>query len=289
MAVPCFNDPKHHFSYSQIENMNKPTHHILCRNSIAEKIIRGSDLISYKERSVYLRMATLLTTAVLTTPTAWANNIVKLSNNGICHDEHSPNYNRIKNFTLFNTLKTCLDAGGRLPKGYTPHSNVTSALDNEYSRSKFGHGWADLNGDCQDARAEALIAQSVSTVSFKTDEACRVVSGRWVSLYTGNTIYSASKIDIDHVIPLKWAWEHGADGWTEEKRKAIANDPANLIAVEASLNRQKGAKGLDEWLPPKNQCQYILRFMRIKQKYGLEISASKRQSYKELQANYCKR
>ncbi|PMH06027.1 HNH endonuclease family protein [Vibrio splendidus] len=233
---------------------------------------------------MHLCVLTLLTTAILFAPTSWASNVIKLSNSGICHDEQSASYNRTKNFTSFNTLEACLDEGGRLPKGYTPDSNI----DYEYSRSKFGHGWADLNGDCQDARAEALISQSVSTVSFKTNKACRVVSGRWVSLFTGNTIYSASDIDIDHVIPLKWAWDHGADGWTEEKRKAIANDPANLIAVEASLNRQKGSKGLDEWLPPKNQCQYILRFMRIKQKYGIELSTSKRQSYRDLQAHYCK-
>ncbi|RKF18842.1 HNH endonuclease [Alginatibacterium sediminis] len=235
-----------------------------------------------------LRAATLLTITILLPTTTWADNIIKLSNSGICHDKHSSSYNRTKNFTSFSTLKACLNAGGRLPKGYTPYSNASSALDNEYSRSKFGHGWADLNGDCQDARAEVLIAQSVSTVSFKTEKSCRVVSGRWVSLFTGDTIYSASEIDIDHVIPLKWTWEHGADVWAKDKRKAIANDPANLIAVEASLNRQKGAKGLDEWLPPKNQCQYILRFMRIKKKYDIELSASKREYYNALQTSYCK-
>ncbi|MEZ9627978.1 HNH endonuclease family protein [Vibrio breoganii] len=235
---------------------------------------------------MYLRTVPLVTAALLLSPTVFANNIVKLSNSDICHDEQSPSYNRTKNFTPFNTLEACLDTGGRLPKGYTPNSSASSSV-NEYSRSKFGHGWADLNGDCRDARAEALIAQSVSTVSFKTEKACRVISGRWVSLFTGNTIYEASEIDIDHVVPLKWAWDHGADGWTEEKRKAIANDPANLITVEASLNRQKGAKGLDEWLPPKNQCQYILRFIRIKHKYEIQLTPSKNSSYKTLKETHC--
>ncbi len=129
-----------------------------------------------------MKRAALLTTALLLSNTALASShIVKMSNSGICHDEHSSSYNRTKNYTPFNTLEACLDSGGRLPKGYAPKPQSTT--DNEYSRSKFGHGWADLNGDCQDARAEALIAQSVSTVSFKTDKACRVVSGRWVSLF----------------------------------------------------------------------------------------------------------
>ncbi|MFA0356915.1 HNH endonuclease family protein [Vibrio breoganii] len=229
--------------------------------------------------------AAIAITAFLVINPAQAN-VVKLSNSGICHDTTSSSYNRTKNFTPFNSLEACLDSGGRLPKNHTGHQ-TTAPSSSEYSRNQFGHGWADINGDCRDARAEALIAQSVAPVRFKTDKECRVVSGRWTSPFTGNTIYSASEIDIDHVVPLKWAWEHGADGWTEGKRKAIANDPANLIAVEASLNRQKGAKGIDEWIPPKNECQYILRFMRIKQKYGLQLSQSETQSYQAIKTQYC--
>ncbi|GAD89967.1 hypothetical protein VHA01S_030_00420 [Vibrio halioticoli NBRC 102217] len=211
--------------------------------------------------------------------------IVKLSNSGICHDTNSASYNRTKNYSPFDTLEDCVDAGGRLPKGYTPNSLSTTS--SEYSRSKFGHGWADVDRDCQDSRTEVLVAHSVSPVKFKTEKKCSVESGRWTSLFTGNTLYSASKIDIDHVVPLKWSWDNGADSWTEDKRKAIANDPANLIAVEASLNRQKGAKGLDEWLPPSNQCQYILRFMRIKQKYEIELTNSKEAIYQSIQNKYC--
>ncbi|MGM0953782.1 MAG: HNH endonuclease family protein [Pseudomonadota bacterium] len=57
-------------------------------------------------------------------------------------------------------------------------------------------------------------------------------------------MHDASKIDIDHVVPLKWAWQHGANKWTKEKRERFANDPRNLWSVELSLNSQKGAKGL---------------------------------------------
>lgn len=71
------------------------------------------------------------------------------------------------------------------------------------------------------------------------------------------------------MVPLKWAWDHGADKWSQEKREQFANDRVNLVAVEASLNRSKGAKGLDEWLPPANQEQYKARFKRILLKYGL--------------------
>ncbi len=54
-----------------------------------------------------------------------------------------------------------------------------------------------------------------------------------------------------------------------------------------SLNRQKGAKGLDEWLPPKNQCQYIARFERIRKTYGLDLSTSKEREFIKMEDRYC--
>jgi hypothetical protein len=41
---------------------------------------------------------------------------VKKSRSDICHDRESPWYDRTIHFEPFNTLKQCLDSGGRLPK-----------------------------------------------------------------------------------------------------------------------------------------------------------------------------
>ncbi|EGQ8734482.1 TPA: HNH endonuclease [Vibrio parahaemolyticus] len=236
--------------------------------------------------SVLLLPRSIITAVLLAVPFSSLSQ-VKLSNSGICHDEKSPSFDRTKNFKAFDSLESCLESGGRLAKNQK-QVMVHKTPDNQpYERSKFGHGWADSDRDCQNSRAEVLIDQSISLAKFKTDKQCLVVSGRWRSLFTGQEIYSASDVDIDHVVPLKWAWEHGAKHWTYEKRISIANDKANLIAVEASLNRQKGAKGIDEWLPPKNQCQYILRFIRIKKKYGIELEPLKEQKYREIQSQYC--
>lgn len=108
---------------------------------------------------------------------------------------------------------------------------------NSYKRSAFGRGWDDADGDCQNSRAEALIATSSTTVRFATDRECRVVTGRWISPFTGNVIQNTSDIDIDHVVPLKWAWERGARGWPQAKRERFANDMVNLWPIELSLNR----------------------------------------------------
>ena len=113
-----------------------------------------------------------------------------------------------------------------------------------YDRKAWKH-WIDEDRDCQNARHEVLIEESLSTVGFKTSKGCRVVSGSWNDPYSGRTITDASKLDIDHMVPLKEAHESGAANWPRERERAYANDlddPDTLIAVDRRLNRQKGAK-----------------------------------------------
>ncbi|MHA2940317.1 HNH endonuclease family protein [Vibrio sp. RC27] len=112
-----------------------------------------------------------------------------------------------------------------------------------------------------------MISQSTGNLVF--NEKGRVIRGRWISAYSGKVLVDASKVDIDHVVPLHWAWEHGAAKWSQDEREMFANDQRNLLAVEASLNRQKGDKGINEWLPPQNQDQYKARFLRIVKLYDL--------------------
>ncbi|WP_227515372.1 HNH endonuclease family protein [Marinobacter salinus] len=162
-----------------------------------------------------------------------------------------------------------------------------ASVDSDYERSKFGYGWDDADGDCQNSRAEALVAQSSTDVRFADERRCRVVTGRWISPFTGKVIQNASDIDIDHVVPLKWAWDHGANTWSRDKREKFANDPGNLWSVERSLNRQKGAQGPESWLPPVGRCQYVSRFVRIVKVYGLKPSQGDFNRHKQQLADYC--
>ena len=41
---------------------------------------------------------------------------VKKSKTNICHKKGSKYYNQTKHFRAFNTIKDCIDSGGRLPK-----------------------------------------------------------------------------------------------------------------------------------------------------------------------------
>jgi hypothetical protein len=42
-------------------------------------------------------------------------NVVKKSRAGICHDQTSPSYGQVENYTAYATMQDCLDSGGRLP------------------------------------------------------------------------------------------------------------------------------------------------------------------------------
>ena len=45
-----------------------------------------------------------------------SNPNVKKSNTGICHKKGTQYYKQTKNFISFDSLKDCLDSGGRLPR-----------------------------------------------------------------------------------------------------------------------------------------------------------------------------
>ena len=199
--------------------------------------------------------------------------IIKQSSSGICHPPESSWYERTKNYAAFGSLEECLAAGGRLPKGITLGSlgslavPVKSVDADKYVRSKFGSGWTTKN--CRDTRARLLVETSTLPVRFATNDGCLVTSGRWVSSWTGDVL-NAGDIDIDHVVALSWAWHRGAAAWTRGRRVEFANDPVNLVAVEAALNRSKSDQGPDEWLPPAGQCGYVARFYRIVKLYKLQ-------------------
>lgn len=98
---------------------------------------------------------------------------------------------------------------------------------------------------------------------------CSVVSGYWYDPFGDSFMALASDLGIDHVIPLKWAHSHGGAEWSLEKKERFANDRKNLLAVDDGLNSSKGAKGLDQWLPPNVDywCDYTGLWMDLLDAY----------------------
>jgi len=143
----------------------------------------------------------------------------------------------------------------------------------EYNRDDWNH-WIDENGDCQNTRHEVLIEESQESVTYTSSTYCSVSTGKWYGFYTGQYYYNASELDIDHFIPLKNAHQSGGYSWSLAKKEEFANsrvDPDNLIAVNLSENRSKGAKGPGEWKPTNTGywCQYAYDWIRIKDYWRL--------------------
>ena len=145
-----------------------------------------------------------------------------------------------------------------------------------YDRSSFSH-WRDPDRNGCDARNDTLRRDLTNLVIKSDSNGCKVLGGVLADPYSGKNIdfvFGASLVDIDHVVALSNAWQTGAFQFTSEIRLQFANDPLNLLAVSASLNRQKGDGDAATWLPPTKsyRCQYVARQIAVKKKYGLWLT-----------------
>jgi len=144
-----------------------------------------------------------------------------------------------------------------------------------YSREAFGPAWLDANRNGCDERNDILARD----LRNRTEANCRILTGTLADPYTTQGITyvygDGTLIDIDHVVALGNAWATGAYRWPIRRRAALATDPLNLLAVDASANRQKGDGDAATWLPPNKayRCAYVARQVAVKAKFGLSVTA----------------
>jgi len=174
-------------------------------------------------------------------------------------------------------LGTALAALGKLAvKGRAPKTG--------YSRDRFGPGWASVSG-CY--TRDRILRRDLTRKRFVAGS-CRVRSGVLFDPYTGQIIKyvrgGASEVDIDHVVALSDAWQKGAQQWSYRKRVTFANDPLELLAVGASVNRAKGDGDAATWLPPRRgfRCAFVARQIAIKRRYGLWVTAAERNAMRRV-------
>lgn len=153
---------------------------------------------------------------------------------------------------------------------------VATEVRTGYDRTLF-KTWIDADKDCQNTRAEVLLAESSAPVTFTTTSNCTVATGRWLSWFDGLTFDSATLVSIDHMIPLAEAWDSGASAWTSTRRQDFANDLGDareLNAVSASINSSKGDRDPTDWLPPRERCRYLTEWVAVKARWALSVDAA---------------
>ena len=148
-----------------------------------------------------------------------------------------------------------------------------------YTRDQFGQAWSDVDRNGCDTRNDILKRDLTSIVFKAGTQNCVVASGTLVDRYSNETInffrgnVSSMEVQIDHVVALSNAWQTGAFKLSADQRKALANDPMNLLAVKGSLNQQKSDGDAATWLPPLKsfRCAYVAQQIAVKAKYSLWV------------------
>ena len=155
----------------------------------------------------------------------------------------------------------------------------------DYRRGAFGDSWTDDNSapgghnGC-DTRNDILDRDLVDK-TFVSIKRCpnAVATGTLHDPYTNATIAFqrgakvGESVQIDHIVPLAYAWDMGAFGWPDPERLRFANDPANLLAVAGQANQDKGDLPPAQWMPPNTAfaCQYAMQFIAVLRGYSLPV------------------
>lgn len=165
---------------------------------------------------------------------------------------------------------------------FAADSSARPTASQGYDRAAFGPSWADTDRNGCDQRNDVLARDLTAVVYKPGTHECVVLAGVLDDVYTGHTIEfrrgetSSMAVQIDHVVPLSWAWQHGADSWSAETRERFATDFHNLQAVDGPTNASKSDRGPATWMPPaaSYDCTYASRFAGVVSSYGLNLPNS---------------
>jgi hypothetical protein len=164
---------------------------------------------------------------------------------------------------------------------WTLHAEAPVLPKEHYNRRlHFGRWINDPNDQtCYNTRAKVLLRDTESAVSYKATNPCVVDHGTWADPYTGSTFTDSHEIQIDHMVPLKDAYDSGAWEWNYQTRCLYANFLGNsfhLISSNGTENMRKGDSAPDEYVPPNKtyQCQYLENWLKIKLIWKLKMTPS---------------
>lgn len=149
----------------------------------------------------------------------------------------------------------------------------------------FGPAWSDAtdaawsrNG-C-DTKSDVRRFQMRDVTIVPGTNGCTVATGTFTDPYNGKVVHFTKEqrpvpVQIDHVIPLAWAWNAGAAEWSTARRATFANDPRNLLLATSQTNRDKSDNGPAEWATqvkdPGRRCTFLRRAAKIARTYQLTV------------------
>lgn len=144
------------------------------------------------------------------------------------------------------------------------------------------------------ARNEYLIAKNHDQrlrLDYTPEGECRLTvgTGQWDDHYARTSLRDADGIQVDHVVPLREAWDAGASTWTRSERRKFSTDPLNLRITTSSTNgRKKDLPVYDyaKWAPEGFRlCEYAKQYASVKAEYALTFTEREIDFYAELAGN----
>lgn len=80
--------------------------------------------------------------------------------------------------------------------------------------------------------------------------------------------------------------QSGAASWTTARRQSFANDVSGpqLWAVTAGVNRSKGDRSPDSWVPPLRSfhCTYARSWIQVKSSWTLSVTSAEKAALTDL-------
>lgn len=165
------------------------------------------------------------------------------------------------------------------------------AIADDYSRCEFGCDFWQRDKMNTRHLVLKLRARGQLTVYYDGNH-YKVIRGTFVDEMTGEVLVDINPsgvVEIDHIVPLHWAWLHGADRWSRKQRRQFANDTSFLIVTRKRNNASKSDLPLDEYLPINRRmaCTYSKKFNDALDKYPFEISETERFRFGEIERRAC--
>src|SRR5699024_4908956 len=138
-----------------------------------------------------------------------------------------------------------------------------------------------------------ILERDLVEVTYEHGSACDVADGVLHEPYTGDTIEGdlSETVQIDHIVSRGDAWYSSAQGWSAEERETFANDPDNLVAVDAPANMSKSDDSISEWYADwqapsqRAQCRFAAQYVDAVASYDLSVTSDDYKLLKQLETD----